>query len=161
MSTWALSGFLGQQVSPLHPLPLRTSLQSSENDEAAQAASSVFLNYNDTTAEFGGRSATALHLAWYAGGLSFEAEWQGGRDHLHPPRVEDAAVGPCQRQPLHARLLPDRRDGEPARAGQPASSLRSDPRFLGTGSHRGLRPLQRSSAWATRSSPADLPTRTV
>ena len=82
------SGFLGQQVSPLHPLPLRTSLQSSENDEAAQSASSVFLNYNETTADYGGRSATALHLAWYAGGLSFEAEWQGGRDHLIRPGLK-------------------------------------------------------------------------
>ena len=92
-----LSGFLGQQVSPLHPLPLRTSLQSSENDEAAQSASSVFLDYNENVGEFGGRSATALHLALYSGGLSFEAEWQGGRDHFIrqdvPGRVSVPASG--------------------------------------------------------------------
>ncbi|WP_148593851.1 porin [Aquisphaera giovannonii] len=79
------SGFLGKQANMLHPLPLRTSIQSSENDEAAQAASSIFLRYNDDTVDFGGRSATALHMAWYAAGFSFEAEWQGGRDHVYRP----------------------------------------------------------------------------
>lgn len=77
-----LSGFLGKQVEPMRPLPLRTSLQSSENDEAAQSASSVFLDYNEDAAAFGGRSATAFHLAWYGRGFSFESEWQGGRDHF-------------------------------------------------------------------------------
>ena len=76
-----VSGFLGQQISPLAPLPLRTSLQSSENDEAAQKATSIFLNYNQDAYLVGGRSGTALHMAWYVGGLSFEAEWQGSRDH--------------------------------------------------------------------------------
>ncbi|WP_165219113.1 OprO/OprP family phosphate-selective porin [Aquisphaera insulae] len=79
------SGFLGQQVNPLNPLPLRTSIQTSENDEAAQAASSIFLKYNEDARNFGGRSATALHLAWYGAGFSFEAEWQGGRDHITRP----------------------------------------------------------------------------
>ena len=88
-----VSGYLGQQVRPQHPLPLRTSLQSSENDEAAQQATSVFLVYNEDAYLLGGHNALAAHIAWYVGGLSFEAEWQGGRDHyakagpFHPVSV--------------------------------------------------------------------------
>ncbi len=76
------SGFLGQQISPRRPLPLRTSLQSSDNDEAAQAASSIFLDFSEDAAAFGGRSAGAIHLAWYGAGFSLEAEWQGGRNQF-------------------------------------------------------------------------------
>jgi phosphate-selective porin OprO/OprP len=76
-----VSGYLGQQVRSQRPLPLRTSLQSSENDEAAQQATSVFLVYNEDAYLLGGHSALAAHVAWYVGGLSLEAEWQGGRDH--------------------------------------------------------------------------------
>jgi len=77
-----VSGFLGRQVSPVEPLPLRTSLQSSDNDEAARSASSIFLDYRDDAAAFGGRSASAAHLACYGAGFSFEAEIQGSRDHF-------------------------------------------------------------------------------
>lgn len=88
-----VSGFLGQQVAPQAPLPLRTSIQSSENDEAARAASSVFLEFFDDVVAFGGRSGSAVHLAWYARGLSLEAEWQGGRQHyLRPPSRSLVAV---------------------------------------------------------------------
>ncbi len=76
-----VSGFLGKQVSPQSPLPLRTSLQTSENDPGAQKATSIFLQYNDDAYLIGGRSASALHIAWYVGGLSVEIEWQGSRDH--------------------------------------------------------------------------------
>ncbi|APW59360.1 OprO/OprP family phosphate-selective porin [Paludisphaera borealis] len=76
-----VSGYLGQQVRPQKPLPMRTSLQSSENDEAAQQATSLFLAFNEDVYLLGGHSALAAHVAWYVGGLSFEAEWQGGRDH--------------------------------------------------------------------------------
>lgn len=72
------SGFLGQQVSPGSPLPLRTSVQSSENDEAARSASSIFLQFDEDVFALGGRSAGAIHLAWYNGPLSLEAEWQAG-----------------------------------------------------------------------------------
>jgi phosphate-selective porin OprO/OprP len=72
------SGFLGQQVSPGDPLPLRTSLQSSENDDAAQSASSIFLQFDEDVFALGGRSAGAIHLAWYNGPFSFEGEWQAG-----------------------------------------------------------------------------------
>jgi phosphate-selective porin OprO/OprP len=80
---FGVSGYLGQQVRPQRPLPMRTSLQSSENDEAAQQATSLFLAFNEDAYLLGGHSALAAHIAWYVGGLSFEAEWQGGRDHYN------------------------------------------------------------------------------
>jgi phosphate-selective porin OprO/OprP len=70
--------FGGLQFLPASSLPLRTSLQSSENDEAARAASAKFLEFEEDVYSFGDRSAGALHLAWYTGGLSVEAEWQVG-----------------------------------------------------------------------------------
>ncbi|MDG3002747.1 porin [Paludisphaera mucosa] len=76
-----VSGYIGNQVLPQQPLPMRTSLQSSENDEAAQRATSVFMVFNEDAYISGEHSALAAHLAWYAGGMSFEAEWQGSRDH--------------------------------------------------------------------------------
>ena len=76
-----VSGYLGAQVVPQQPLPLRTSLQSSENDEAARRATSIFLDFEEDAYLSGPHSAMAAHLAWYVGGLSFEAEWQGSRDH--------------------------------------------------------------------------------
>ena len=76
-----VSGYLGQQAVPQRPLPMRTSLQSSENDEAARRATSIFLDFEPDAFLSGPHSAMAAHLAWYAGGLSFEAEWQGSRDH--------------------------------------------------------------------------------
>jgi phosphate-selective porin OprO/OprP len=88
-----VSGYLGQQVRPQSPLPMRTSLQSSENDEAAQMATSIFLKFGEDTYLLGGHSAMAAHLAWYVGGLSLEAEWQASRDHyalagpFHPVSV--------------------------------------------------------------------------
>jgi len=41
----------------------------------------VFLEWQDDAFLLGGHSALAAHIAWYVGGLSFEAEWQGSRDH--------------------------------------------------------------------------------
>ncbi|WP_165065887.1 OprO/OprP family phosphate-selective porin [Paludisphaera rhizosphaerae] len=89
-----ISGYMGQQIAPQAPLPMRTSIQSSENDEAAARASSVFLEWDDRAFLLGGHSALAAHIAWYVGGLSFEAEWQGSRDRyalsggpLHPLSV--------------------------------------------------------------------------
>jgi phosphate-selective porin OprO/OprP len=89
--------FVGLQNIAAEPLPLRTSLQSSENDEAASAASATFLTYNEGVAAFGDRAAGALHLAYYRGGLSVEAEYQAGRFGLarfdeHGRRVAGASV---------------------------------------------------------------------
>lgn len=73
------SGAFGQQRFPVRPLPLRTALQSSENDEAGQAASPVFLELEDDVLAHGPRLQGALHLAWYFRHLSLEAEYQVGR----------------------------------------------------------------------------------
>ncbi|GIW87668.1 MAG: hypothetical protein KatS3mg108_1992 [Isosphaeraceae bacterium] len=73
-----VSGFLGQQISPRAALPLRTSLQSSENDEAAQAATLSFLRFAENSFALGPRSAGAVHLAWYHRGTSLETEFQAG-----------------------------------------------------------------------------------
>lgn len=70
---------LGQQTYRAAPLPLRTSVQSSENDEAAQAASVDFLEWNDDVVATGSRIQGAIHFAWYVNHLSLEAEWQIGR----------------------------------------------------------------------------------
>lgn len=70
---------IGQQAFQDTPLPMRTSVQSSENDEAAQSASAVFLEWNPGVVASGGRTQGALHLAYYYRHLSVEAEWQNGR----------------------------------------------------------------------------------
>jgi phosphate-selective porin OprO/OprP len=70
--------FGGRQILPQEPLPLRTSLQSSENDEGARAASAVFLDFEPDVSPLGRRSAGAIHTAWYRRQLSLEAEWQSG-----------------------------------------------------------------------------------
>lgn len=74
-----LSGFVGQQVAPDDFLPLRTSLQSSENDEAASAASAVFFEFAEETRALGGRSAGAAHVALYRRSFTLESEIQATR----------------------------------------------------------------------------------
>jgi phosphate-selective porin OprO/OprP len=65
-------------------------VQSSENDEAAQRASSIVLETYENTFAFGNRSAGALHLAWYYRALSLEAEYQRGRVQF--TRTEDGVT---------------------------------------------------------------------
>lgn len=65
---------LGRTPYATEPLPLRTSIQTSENDEAAQAASTQFLEFNPGMVWEGGRQQGALHVANYAGPLTVEAE---------------------------------------------------------------------------------------
>lgn len=79
------SAGIGDQAFPSEPLPLRSSLQSSENDDAAQAASSIFLEWEEDVVASGGRDQAALHLAWYVEQLSFESEVQYGRFEYHTP----------------------------------------------------------------------------
>jgi phosphate-selective porin OprO/OprP len=69
----------GTEVAPRKSLPFRTSLQTSDNDEAAQSASARFLEFEEDVFSFGARYSGALHLAWYVGGLSLEVEGQAGR----------------------------------------------------------------------------------
>ena len=70
---------LGEQAFPSDPLPLRTAVQSSENDEAAEGASAVFLDYMPGVVTSGVRRQAAAHLAWYESGMSLEAEGHVGR----------------------------------------------------------------------------------
>ena len=70
---------VGQQAYDAEPLPLRTSLQSSENDEAAQSASAIFLDFFPEVVASGNRVQAALHLSWYLRHLSVEAEFAAGR----------------------------------------------------------------------------------
>ncbi|WP_417848871.1 OprO/OprP family phosphate-selective porin [Thalassoglobus sp.] len=65
---------LGRTPYATEALPLRTSIQTSENDEAAQAASTQFLEFNPDMQWVGGRQQGALHVANYSGPLSIEAE---------------------------------------------------------------------------------------
>ncbi|MFO1021581.1 MAG: porin [Planctomycetales bacterium] len=70
---------IGKQAYESAPLPLRTAIQTSENDEAAQAASSVFLEYENTVVAKGERLQGALHTALYSGPFSVEAECYAAR----------------------------------------------------------------------------------
>ncbi len=82
---------IGEQAYESPPLPLRTSIQTSENDEAAQAASSIFLEYNDGVVAKGKRLQGALHTALYSGPFSVEAEWYAAKFGTAPD-AEAAAV---------------------------------------------------------------------
>ncbi|MCA9143697.1 MAG: hypothetical protein KDB05_12960 [Planctomycetales bacterium] len=74
-----LSGAYGDQAFAGETLPLRSSIQASENDEAANAASSVFLSFEDDVEVLGRRNQGALHAAWYLGSMSLESEIEVGR----------------------------------------------------------------------------------
>jgi phosphate-selective porin OprO and OprP len=84
---------VGRQAFPGAPLPLRTSLQTSENDEAAQAASSIFLEFNDDVIATGRRIQGAIHGAWYVGPVSLEAEWYAASfDNQPGPAAETVSL---------------------------------------------------------------------
>ena len=70
---------IGQQAYESQPLPLRTSIQTSENDEAAQAASSIFLEFRNGVVAKGERLQGALHATLYSGPFSVEAECYAAR----------------------------------------------------------------------------------
>ncbi|MFO0953713.1 MAG: porin [Isosphaeraceae bacterium] len=80
-----VSGAAGVVARNEDPLPLRTSVQAAENDEAARDASSIFLDFNDGSVYQGGRLFGALHLSYYRRGLSFETEWNAGRFQMTRP----------------------------------------------------------------------------
>ncbi|AGA29319.1 OprO/OprP family phosphate-selective porin [Singulisphaera acidiphila] len=79
------SGSIGEITRNDTPLPMRTSVQSSDNDEAAEDASAVFLAFNKGTVYQGARRFAAVHLAYYYHGLSFESEWNIGRFQMTRP----------------------------------------------------------------------------
>lgn len=82
------SGAIGQVARDDEPLPMRTSVQAAENDQAANDASAVFLAFNPGVVYRGDRRFAAVHLAWYHGGLSFESEWNIGRFQMSRPGLE-------------------------------------------------------------------------
>jgi phosphate-selective porin OprO/OprP len=75
---------IGEFTAPADLLPLRTSVQASENDESAVAASAIFLEWNEQTKGLGDRLQGALHAACYSGPWTFEGEWQAARVGLTP-----------------------------------------------------------------------------
>jgi phosphate-selective porin OprO/OprP len=79
------SGAIGQVARNEAPLPLRTSVQAAENDEATTDASAVFLNFNEGTFYQGDRLFGAVHLAYYYRGLSLESEWNIGQFQMTRP----------------------------------------------------------------------------
>ncbi|WLD13037.1 OprO/OprP family phosphate-selective porin [Planctellipticum variicoloris] len=85
---------VGRQAYEGSALPLRTSLQTSENDEAAQAASSIFLEFNDGVVATGRRIQGSLHASWYAGPFSLEAEWYSARFQLAADPAAEAVTIP-------------------------------------------------------------------
>ena len=98
------SGSLGEFARNEAPLPLRTSVQAAENDEAANDASAVFLDFNEGAAYQGSRRFGAVHLAYYHRGLSLRVGVELRRvpdDPARPPRqARDPRAGlPHDRSP--------------------------------------------------------------
>ncbi|WP_152053536.1 porin [Tautonia marina] len=85
----SLAGGLTVRDNEERPMPLRTSIQATENSREASAASISFLDFEEDVRSFGERYQGALHLAYYGGGWSFESEVQAGRyqfEKLGSPR---------------------------------------------------------------------------
>lgn len=61
------------------PMPLRTSIQATENSREANAASISFLDFEEDVRALGDRFQGALHMAYYGGGWSIESEVQAGQ----------------------------------------------------------------------------------
>jgi len=76
---------LGNQAFEAEALPMRTSIQASENDEAAQAASAVFLEFDEDAVILGARKQAAVHMAWYVCQFSLETEFQYGEFRFRTP----------------------------------------------------------------------------
>src|SRR3954471_1867817 len=96
------SGAIGEVARNQAPLPMRTSVQAAENDEAANDASAVFLAFNDGAFFQGSRLFGAAHLAYYYRGLSFESEWNFGRFQMTRPGLSNKPEIPVQG--FHATL---------------------------------------------------------
>jgi phosphate-selective porin OprO/OprP len=91
-----VSGTIGEVARNEDPLPLRTSVQAAENDEATTDASAVFLNFNDGTVYQGDRLFGAAHLAYYYRGLSLESEWNFGQFQMTRPGLRNKPEIPVQ-----------------------------------------------------------------
>ena len=73
---------IGKYRRPTELLALRTSIQSSENDESADAASAIFFEHEPEVVGFGDRVLGAIHMALYQGPVSLEAEWNASQVEL-------------------------------------------------------------------------------
>ena len=93
------SGSLGQVVRDEAPLPLRTSVQTAENDGAVTDASAAFLNFNEGTVYHGTSDFGAVHLAYYYRGLSFESEWNIGQFQMSRPGLSTRPEVPAGSTP--------------------------------------------------------------
>jgi phosphate-selective porin OprO/OprP len=88
-----------ENQSPV-PAALRTNSSPSgaafDSTSAASAASLPFLAFNPDVRERGGRALWELHAAYYCGGLSLLAAWQGGYESY-----ASGDNGPRTRIPIH------------------------------------------------------------
>lgn len=85
---------IGKATRPEELLPLRTSIQGSENDDESRAASAIFLDFNPDVVQSGDRVLGAIHAALYAGPVSLETEWNAAQlEFLNPANeVVDVVV---------------------------------------------------------------------
>lgn len=90
------SGAIGEVTRNQAPLPMRTSVQAAENDEAANDASSIFLEFNKGASYQGERLFGAVHMAYYYRGLSLESEWNVGRFQMARPGLATKPRVPAQ-----------------------------------------------------------------
>ncbi|QDV33919.1 OprO/OprP family phosphate-selective porin [Tautonia plasticadhaerens] len=74
----SIAGGLTVRPEAERPIPLRTSIQSTENSREAAAASITFLDFEEDVRALGDRVQGTLHLAYYGGGWSIESEVQAG-----------------------------------------------------------------------------------
>lgn len=90
----------GHQDQPTVPAVLRTnsapSAQGINSTEASNSASLPFLAFNPGVYEKGTRALWELHAAYYQGGLSLLAAWQGGQEGYAPGRN-----GPSTQVPIN------------------------------------------------------------
>lgn len=93
---------VGKNRRPAELLPFRTSVQSSENDEAAVAASATLLEFDPDVVGFGNRLIGAIHLANYYRTYSFEAEWNAADVELLNELTDEQV--PIQANGFHVTL---------------------------------------------------------
>lgn len=161
---------LGKYRRETELLPLRTSIQSSENDEAAGAASAQFFEAEEGVVGLGDRVLGAVHAAWYNGPVSFEAEWNAMQVELlneNTDEVVDVRAGGFH--VTMARFL----TGETVRGREAVDPLRPfDPRngirqcgaiepflrysYLSLGDEVFDRGLADDTLWSNRASATDL-----
>ena len=136
------SGSLGEFARNEAPLPLRTSVQAAENDEAANDASAVFLDFNEGAAYQGSRRFGAVHLAYYYRGLSFESEWNFGQFQMTRPGLANKPEIPVQGFHTAVAYFLTGEEVERRTTVVPLRPFRPLRGPMGPRRHRAVRPLQ-------------------